>query len=166
MEPSVAAATVNVNGKKSTISVATCLAANGSSKSTVVGAGVNAPEPPKIDRVDSAMSVVQPNDTAPAVAAATGEVDKGVRVLELCEWKEAAYSLAEAFAEDHSCTYFFETPDTAHWSKQRKWELHLSMMEYITYAHLLKGLVVSAGPNYDCVGLWYVPNESPMAFAA
>lgn len=78
----------------------------------------------------------------------------GVRILGLHEWKEAALSLAESFAEDHSSMYFIETPDREHWTKEQKWDLHLKMMEYITYAHLLKGLVVSAGPNYDCVALW------------
>ncbi|KAK5134049.1 hypothetical protein LTR08_006939 [Meristemomyces frigidus] len=95
-----------------------------------------------------------------SVMANLTTVPKDVRILELHEWKEAALSLAEAFAEDHSCMYFLETPDAAHWTKQQKWDLHLKMMEYITYAHLLKGLVVSAGPNYDCVGLWMPPGEN------
>ena len=86
-----------------------------------------------------------------------------VRVLELHEWKEAALALAEAFSEDHSCMYFLETPDTAHWTKQQQWDLHLKMMEYITYAHLLKGLVVSAGPHYDCIGLFMPPGENMYA---
>ena len=90
-------------------------------------------------------------------------VGKDVRILELSEWKEASLALAEAFAEDHSCMYFFETPDTAHWTKQQQWDLHVKMMGYITYAHLLKGLVVSAGPNYDCVGLYMPPGENMYA---
>lgn len=97
--------------------------------------------PGTFTRVDSAME----NDAA---------ASSGVRILGLHEWKEAALSLAEAFAEDHSCMYFLDTPDTVHWTKEQKWDLHVKMMEYITYGHLLKGLVVSAGPNYDCVGLW------------
>ncbi|EME78289.1 uncharacterized protein MYCFIDRAFT_100980, partial [Pseudocercospora fijiensis CIRAD86] len=83
-----------------------------------------------------------------------------VRVLTLSEYKEAAYSLAEAFKEDHTTIYFTDTPDRAEWTDEQKWQLHLKMMEYITYAHLLKGLVVSAGPNYDCVGLWMPPGEN------
>lgn len=86
--------------------------------------------------------------------------NSGVRVLELSEWKEAAASLAESFADDHTCTYFLNTHDTATWSEEKKWNLHVQMMEYIVYAHLLKGLVVSAGPNYDCVGLWMPPGEN------
>lgn len=82
------------------------------------------------------------------------EAGNGARVLTLSEYKEAAYSLALAFKEDHSSLYFTHTPDRADWSEEQKWELHVKMMEYITYAHLLKGLVISAGPNYDCVALW------------
>ena len=82
-----------------------------------------------------------------------------VRVLELHEWKQAAFSLAESFAEDHSILYFTETPDTALWTKQQKWDLHLKMMEYIVYAHLLKGLVLCIG-DYDCIGLFMPPGEN------
>ncbi|TKA69501.1 hypothetical protein B0A55_07993 [Friedmanniomyces simplex] len=92
---------------------------------------------------------------------ATGSAaSSSVRVLQLNEWKAAAASLAEAFADDHTCTYFLNTADTAHWTEQKKWNLHVKMMEYIVYAHLLKGLVVSAGPNYDCVGLWMPPGKN------
>lgn len=84
------------------------------------------------------------------------QAGNGARVLTLKEYKEAAYSLALAFKDDHSSMYFTHTPDRADWSEEQKWELHLKIMEYITYAHLLKGLVVSAGPNYDCVALWWV----------
>lgn len=86
--------------------------------------------------------------------------DNGVRVLTVDDNKQAGYSLALSFWEDHSSRYFIDTPDTAHWSEQQKWDLHLRMMEYITYAHLLKGLVVSAGPDYDCVALWMPPTQN------
>ena len=93
-------------------------------------------------------------DKVKAVAAKNGVSGDEVRILTLADYKEAALSLAEAFKEDHSSKYFTHTPDRAHWTEQQRWDLHLKVMEYITYAHLLKGLVVSAGPNYDCVGLW------------
>lgn len=92
-------------------------------------------------------------DTAvPKNATAGG--DTHARVLTLDEYKAAGLALAEAFKEDHTSLYFTHTPDRADWSEEQKWQLHVKMMEYITYAHLLKGIVVSAGPNYDCVGLW------------
>lgn len=77
-----------------------------------------------------------------------------VRIIDISEYKAAALSLAEAFRYDHTTEYFCETPDTAHWTKQEKWELHLSMMEYITYAHCLKGLVMTIGEGYGGVALW------------
>jgi hypothetical protein len=125
MDKSIAAVAIHVDGEKPTMS----------EKSTTMGS---------FDRVDSAITI----------ADGTAANNSGVRVLALHEWKEAAASLAEAFAEDHSCRYFTHTPDTAHWTEEQRWQLHVNMMEYIVYAHLLKGLVVSAGPNYDCVGLW------------
>lgn len=87
-------------------------------------------------------------------AAAAADSADAVRVLTVADYKPAAYSIALAFWEDHSSRYFIDTPDRAHWTEKQKWDLHLKMMEYITYAHLLKGLVVSAGKNYDCVALW------------
>lgn len=90
--------------------------------------------------------------TAKAAVAASKD---GVRVVALHEWREAAASLAEAFANDHSSMYFINTPDST-CSERERWELHLYIMECITYAHLLKGLVLCAGPNYDCVALWFV----------
>jgi hypothetical protein len=100
--------------------------------------------PPIISKVDSVMS----NTEEDAAAAA------GARILGLHEYKEAALSLAEAFKDDEVSRYFIDTPDRANWTEKEKWELHVKVMEYITYAHLLRGLVVSAGPNYDCVALW------------
>lgn len=94
------------------------------------------------------------------VASSKKQDGCGVRVLRLDEYKAAAASLAEAFKDDHTTTYFLDTPDRAHWSAGKKWDLHVSMMEYITYAHLLKGLVVSAGENHDCVGLWMPPGNN------
>ncbi|EMF09615.1 uncharacterized protein SEPMUDRAFT_151572 [Sphaerulina musiva SO2202] len=102
-------------------------------------------------------------DQVQAAVAAKKPIGKpsgdGVRILTLAEYKEAALSLAEAFKDDHTSQYFTHTPDRAHWTEQQRWELHVKVMEYITYAHLLKGLVVSAGPNYDCVALWMPPGK-------
>ncbi len=94
------------------------------------------------------------NITTTAAAHAANSADEGVRVLELHEFKAAALSLAEAFGNDHVSRYFLDTPDRESWTEEQKWELHVKIMEYITYAHLLKGLVISAGPNYGSVALW------------
>jgi hypothetical protein len=84
----------------------------------------------------------------------TGNADDQVRVVRLEEYKEAALCLAEAFKDDHTTHYFVNTPDRADWTEQQKWDLHVNMMEYITYAHCLKGLVTTVGPNYGAVALW------------
>lgn len=77
-----------------------------------------------------------------------------VRIVPISEYKAAALALAEAFKEDSVSRYFIDTPDRSHWSEEQRWELHLSIMEYITYAHCMKGLVLTVGPNYGCVALW------------
>ena len=63
--------------------------------------------------------------------------------------------MAEAFAEDDVARYFIDVPDRAHWSEQEKWDLHVEILEYVTYAHILKGLVTTIG-NFEAVALWYV----------
>lgn len=70
------------------------------------------------------------------------------------EYKEAAQCLAEAFADDDVARYFTHTPDREHWTEEQRWELHVSILEYIVYAHILKGVVLTAGPDYGCVALW------------
>ncbi|KAI8942531.1 hypothetical protein NX059_000593 [Plenodomus lindquistii] len=80
----------------------------------------------------------------------------GIRVVTLAEYKQAAQCLAEAFAEDDVAMYFVEVPDREHWSKEEKWALHVEMMEYITYAHILKGLVTTVG-DFEAVALWMPP---------
>lgn len=103
--------------------------------------------------------VAKPNITttlnaASAKAASGNSADGGVRLLGLHEYKQAARTLAEAFKDDHVAWYFLETPDRAHWTKEQQWDLHVQIFEYIVYAHLLKGIAVTAGPNHECVALW------------
>lgn len=100
-------------------------------------------------------------NVTPTYSAGKGSKPDGVRVLALHEWKQAALSLAEAFQHDEVAMYLVNTPDRAHWTPEQKWALHLRIMEFVTYAHLLKGLVVAVGPKYDCVQLWFVPSPPP-----
>lgn len=126
-------------------------------------------ELPKFDRVDSPLGLVGNGTITPtpatAAAAATSTTplqnnNTGVRILQLHEWKPASLSLASAFFSDPSSQYFLNTPDTVHWPASQKWSVHLHMMEYITYAHLLQGLVISAGPNYASIALWMPPGKT------
>ncbi|KAI9667761.1 MAG: hypothetical protein M1821_000578 [Bathelium mastoideum] len=96
------------------------------------------------------------NNQNDAVAAA----DDGVRVLQIHEYKPAALALAEAFAEDDVAMYFINTPDRQHWTAAQKWELHLAILEYVVYAHILKGLALTVGEDYGCVALWMPPGRN------
>lgn len=125
--PAIAAAAISIEQKQAV-------------NATATGA-----QQPGFKRVDSVMT----DSNAPSTA-----MDSGVRVLGRDEWKRAAATLAEAFAEDDTMSYFLDTPAHEHWTKEQKWNLHAKTMEYITYAHLLKGQVLSVGPNYECISLW------------
>lgn len=77
-----------------------------------------------------------------------------VRMVQRHEYKEVALTLAQAFKDDDVAMYFIETGDTSHWSQKEKWDLHVCILEYLVYGHILKGLVTTIGPNYDSVALW------------
>lgn len=77
-----------------------------------------------------------------------------IRIIQPAEYKEAAAALAEAFAEDQAVRYAIDTPDRAWMTDEEKYQLHREALEYITYAHCLKGLVTTIGPDYGCVALW------------
>lgn len=78
----------------------------------------------------------------------------GVRIVTLDEYKEAALCLAEAFAEDDVVRYFVDVPDRADWTEEERWALHVEILEYVTYAHILKGLVTTIGDDFGAVALW------------
>ncbi|KAL9109523.1 MAG: hypothetical protein Q9227_005858 [Pyrenula ochraceoflavens] len=86
--------------------------------------------------------------------------DTAIRILSTKEYREAALCLAEAFATDHVVRYPIDTPDRENWTNEQKWNLHLAAMEYVTYAHCLKGLVTTIGSNYDSVALWMPPGKN------
>ena len=96
--------------------------------------------------------IMQQEPEAPAVTPALPD---GLRIVKAEEYKEAALCLAQAFAEDDVARYFIEVPDREHWSEEEKWALHVEILEYVTYAHILKGLVTTIGDKYEGVALWY-----------
>ncbi|KAH7115942.1 hypothetical protein B0J11DRAFT_443322 [Dendryphion nanum] len=80
----------------------------------------------------------------------------GVRLVTAAEYKQAAACLAEAFADDDLARYFIDVPDREHWTEEEKWALHVEIMEYTTYAHILKGFVTTVG-DFEAValcGMW------------
>lgn len=87
-------------------------------------------------------------------AVSTPPLTGGVRVVTLAEYKEAALCLAEAFAEDDVVRYFVDVPDREHWTEDERWALHVEILEYVTYAHIMKGLVTTVGEDFGAVALW------------
>lgn len=77
-----------------------------------------------------------------------------VRTIGLDECKQAAHSLAHAFATDELSLYLVETEDMASYSDEQKWKLHVDIMTYATAAHCYSGEVTSIGPEHDAVALW------------
>jgi hypothetical protein len=86
-------------------------------------------------------------------AATVPPLADGVRVVTAAEYKQAAACLAEAFGEDDVARYFIDVPDREHWTEEEKWALHVEILEYVTYAHILKGLVTTVG-HFEAVALW------------
>jgi hypothetical protein len=77
----------------------------------------------------------------------------GIRVVTATEYKQAAACLAEAFSVDDVARYFIDVPDREDWTEEEKWALHVEIIEYVTYAHILKGLVTAVG-DFEAVALW------------
>lgn len=112
----------------------------------------------QLNDVPTSFNVLQQKPAAPATAGvppAAGDV----RIVTASEYKQAAACLAEAFAEDDVARYFVDVPDRAHWTEQEKWDLHVEILQYVTYAHILKGLVTTVG-NFEAVALWMPPGSN------
>jgi hypothetical protein len=102
----------------------------------------------RVNEVPTSFSILKQKSATVAPPPADG-----VRIVTASEYKQAAACLAEAFSEDEVARYFIDVPDLAHWSEEEKWALHVEIMEYITYAHILKGVVTTAG-DFEAVALW------------
>ncbi|KAK8212078.1 hypothetical protein IWZ01DRAFT_254536 [Phyllosticta capitalensis] len=120
------------------------------------GNGITEPQPQF--HVQASEHAAEPVVKAPAAAGK----DEQVRVVALSEYKAAARCLAEAFEQDDVGRYFVDTPGTKDWTAEQKWDLHLFMMECITYCHIAQGMVTTIGPDYGGVALWMPPNSSDM----
>jgi hypothetical protein len=112
------------------------------SKSTLKSANI------RIKDVPTSFSLLKPKMTSTISPLADG-----VRVVTAAEYKQAAACLAEAFGEDDVARYFIDVPDREHWTEDEKWALHVEILEYVTYAHILKGLVTTVG-EFEAVALW------------
>ncbi|MCJ1473082.1 hypothetical protein MMC13_001732 [Lambiella insularis] len=92
--------------------------------------------------------------------------DSLVQVISRSEYKAAAACLAAAFSADDVSAYFTDCPDTASWTPEARWALHVHIMEYMVYAHMINGFVVGVpsdnekGLRYDAVALWCPPGTN------
>lgn len=107
---------------------------------------------------DGSIVLEKRSSAASRVAKDTDPSD--IRIVSPSEYKEAAKCLAEAFRNDHVVRYAIDTPDRMHWSEQDRFNLHKAAIEYVTYAHCLKGLVTTTGDDYGCVALWMPPGKN------
>jgi hypothetical protein len=106
-----------------------------------------------LNGVPTSFQILQAAVPVTPAAVSVPPLPEGVRVVRLDEYKQAAACLAEAFAEDDVARYFIDVPDRPRWTAQEKWDLHVEILEYVTYAHILKGLVTTVG-DFDAVALW------------
>ncbi|KAJ9663663.1 hypothetical protein H2198_000675 [Neophaeococcomyces mojaviensis] len=114
--------------------------------------------------LDAAIMIEKRSSTADRIAndpiAAPLAASNKIRVVAPHEYKQAAECLAEAFKEDHCVRYAIDTPDRMHWTEEERYQLHKQALEYVVYAHCLKGLVTSVGPNFDSVACWMPPGKN------
>lgn len=128
---------------------------------TIASAGISIVEPKStmnpslVNEVPTSFRIVQQKPKY-----AINSANDSIRVIPIEEYKEAALCLAEAFAEDDVARYFIDVPDREHWSEEDRWSLHVEILEYVTYAHCLNGLVTTVGPNYGAVALWMPPGKN------
>jgi hypothetical protein len=85
--------------------------------------------------------------------------EANVRIIGMSECREAALSLAHAFAADGLSLYLVTSDDTAGLSDEDKWRLHVDIMTYIVAAVCLNGIVTTIGPDYEGVALWMPPGK-------
>jgi hypothetical protein len=103
---------------------------------------------------------------------------ESVRVVGMAECKEAALTLAHAFAADDYAQYLVsdgdddsdddvrtgggggsgakggESRDLS--AEEGRWRLHVDILTYTVASHCMGGLVTAVGPECDSVALWYV----------
>ncbi|RYP10307.1 hypothetical protein DL765_008161 [Monosporascus sp. GIB2] len=81
-----------------------------------------------------------------------------VRAVGIDEHKEAALSLAQAFARDDLAMYLVDGEVGS--SDEEKWRLHVDIFRYLVAAHCYSGAVTTIGPDYEGVALWVLPGQN------
>jgi hypothetical protein len=94
----------------------------------------------------------------------------------MSECREAALTLAHAFAADDYAQYLVDDDDNDYHddkfagdmhgssrggsardlsAEEDKWRLHVDILTYTVAAHCMSGLVTAVGPECDSVAVWY-----------
>jgi len=81
------------------------------------------------------------------------------REVPFAEAKKAAATLAECFVDDVVARYYLQISGCTSPLNSREEKLNLRIYECLTAAHCCDGLVISAGPCHDSVGLWLLPDS-------
>ncbi|KXX77938.1 Puromycin N-acetyltransferase [Madurella mycetomatis] len=85
-----------------------------------------------------------------------------VRVVGMSECREAALTLAHAFAADDYAQYLVDSGDmhgSSPTSAEEKWKLHVDILTYTVASHCMNGLATTVGPECDSVALWVPPGK-------
>jgi GNAT superfamily N-acetyltransferase len=117
------------------------------------------PPSPLSPLLDANIALEKRSSTASRIASTTSP-SSHIRIVPPSEYKVAAACLAEAFADDYVVRYPIDTPDRVDWTEDERFNLHRQALEYITYAHCVKGLVTTIGDDYGCVALWMPPGRN------
>ena len=108
---------------------------------------------------DKAMSNLPPGVMQAGLSLVPAQWAANARVIGMSECREAALSLAHAFAADGLSQYLVTSDDTASVSAEDKWRLHVDIMTYIVAAVCMNGIVTTIGPDYEGVALWMPPGK-------
>ncbi|KAK4039106.1 puromycin N-acetyltransferase [Parachaetomium inaequale] len=100
---------------------------------------------------------------------------KEVRVVGMAECREAALTLAHAFAADDYARYLVDGQHSSSsagesdgdddgggedlTAEEAKWRLHVDILTYTVASHCMSGLVTAVGPECDSVALWVPPGK-------
>ncbi|KAK6828597.1 cyclopropane-fatty-acyl-phospholipid synthase [Apiospora arundinis] len=109
-------------------------------------------------------TVIELKLPAPARSLVPEKWGDQVRAIGIAEYKEAALSLAQAFASDDLARYLVGAEGegdgvAAGTADETKWRLHVDIMNYIVAAHCYSGVVTTIGADYDGVALWVYPGQ-------
>ncbi|SPQ19948.1 a08f6527-b852-43f6-aec9-f94f86d60e1a [Thermothielavioides terrestris] len=99
---------------------------------------------------------------------------EAVRVVSMAECREAALTLAHAFAADDYARYLVDdcsgvgggggdvhgkVTNAVSAEEEDRWRLHVDILTYTVAAHCMSGLATAVGPECDSVALWVPPGK-------